>query len=196
MSPEQKKAVLGIARRALERQLRGTPAQDQPKVELPGGFAGVFVTLKSGPRLRGCMGTFQPMGSLAETVDHVARMSCCEDPRFAHHRIRADELDDLSIEVSVLGPPVPMRDVSELVPGRHGIRIRQGPNSGCFLPQVATERGWPAEEFLSQCCATKAGLSANAWKDPNTEVCLFEAEVMSETPRGPAPAAGTPPPEP
>jgi AMMECR1 domain-containing protein len=46
------------------------------------------------------------------------------------------------------------------------------------LPQVATETGWTKEEFLSYCCSHKAGLPAEAWKDPKTEVLLFTAEVF------------------
>jgi len=46
------------------------------------------------------------------------------------------------------------------------------------LPQVATETGWSKEEFLSYCCAHKAGLPADAWKDPETEVYFFTAEVF------------------
>ena len=62
--------------------------------------------------------------------------------------------------------------------GVDGIYIKKGFSSGCFLPQVATEAGWDKEEFLSYCCSHKAGLSADAWKDPQTEVYLFTAEVF------------------
>jgi uncharacterized protein (TIGR00296 family) len=62
--------------------------------------------------------------------------------------------------------------------GKHGIYVRRGLASGCFLPQVATETGWGKEEFLSYCCAHKAGLAADAWKDPQTEVYLFTAEAF------------------
>ena len=46
---------------------------------------------------------------------------------------------------------------------------------------VAQEQGWSAKEFLTQCCATKAGLAPDAWKDPETEVSLFAAEVIRES---------------
>jgi AMMECR1 domain-containing protein len=59
-----------------------------------------------------------------------------------------------------------------------GIYIKRGCASGCFLPQVATETRWSKEEFLSYCCAHKAGLPADAWKDPATEVYLFTAVVF------------------
>ncbi len=178
MTPEQRNAVLSIARRALKHDLLGGEHRIESEVELPSAFSGCFVTLKRAGRLRGCMGTFKPLGTLAETIDRVTRMSCSEDPRFAHERIRAGELDDIDIEVSVLDEPRPTKDPAGLVVGKHGVWIRSGILSGCLLPQVAVERGWSAEEFLRQCCQLKAGLPPDAWKDPCTEVCLFEAEIV------------------
>jgi len=182
MTPEQQEAVLAIARGAIEDELGVAAHEPRSDVELPSRFSGVFVTLKRGQQLRGCMGTFQPLGGLAETVDRMARTSCCEDPRFMQDRIRPDELDKIRIEVSVLEEAQRTTDPASLVVGQHGILIRRGPRSGCFLPQVATERDWSAEEFLTQCCVTKAGLAPDAWKDPETEVYLFGAEVIAEPP--------------
>jgi AMMECR1 domain-containing protein len=54
----------------------------------------------------------------------------------------------------------------------------QGHLSGCFLPQVATETNWSKEEFLSYCCTHKAGLSSDAWREPETEIYLFTADVF------------------
>lgn len=184
MTPEQRQAALDIARRAVESALGGGQEKVQSDVELPREFGGAFVTLKQGAQLRGCMGTFRPLGDMAETIDSVARTACLEDPRFVHHRITADQLPDIAIEVSVLDEPEQTDDPASLEIGRHGILIRRGLASGCLLPQVASERGWSAEEFLSQCCSGKAGLDANAWRDPDTEVYLFSAEVITESSPG------------
>jgi uncharacterized protein (TIGR00296 family) len=70
--------------------------------------------------------------------------------------------------------------MTEVELGTHGIYIRRGFASGCFLPQVATETGWSKEEFLSHCCAGKAGMPPNAWRDPRTEVYVFTAEIIEE----------------
>ncbi|MCH8241919.1 MAG: AmmeMemoRadiSam system protein A, partial [Planctomycetes bacterium] len=149
-------------------------------VDLPAEFGGAFVTLKLRRRLRGCMGTFRPLGDLSQTIDRVARMSAGEDPRFAKQRIRPDDLDEIEIEVSILSPAERTDRPADLTVGRHGILIRRGAASGCFLPQVATERGWSAEEFLSNCCTMKADLPADAWRKPDTSVWLFTAQVFSE----------------
>jgi AmmeMemoRadiSam system protein A len=180
MTPDQKQAVLKIARRAVEQAVRGGEEKPGCEVELPESFGGAFVTLKHGSRLRGCMGTFKPLGTLAETLESVARTACLEDPRFVGHRITPGELDEITLEVSVLEEPERTEDPLGLEIGRHGVLIRRQFASGCLLPQVATERGWSAEEFLSQCCSGKAGLPRDAWRDPETEVYLFSAEIISE----------------
>ena len=190
MDARQREAVLRIARGAIEHELGVRPEAPACDVELPASFGGAFVTLKRAGRLRGCMGTFTPLGTLAQTIDHVARTSCRDDPRFARDRITAGELGKIDIEVSVLSESWLTEDPASLVVGEHGILIRRGSFSGCLLPQVATERGWDAEEFLSQCCAGKAGLSRDAWKDPETKTYLFSAEIISEPPPPSGPAAG------
>jgi len=73
-----------------------------------------------------------------------------------------------------------MRRLDELELGRHGILVRQGGRRGLFLPQVAVEHHLDKETFLSRCCDEKAGLPANAWQDPATEVLLFTTEVFQE----------------
>ena len=42
------------------------------------------------------------------------------------------------------------RDPLSLELGKHGIYVKRGLRAGCFLPQVATETGWSALEFLSR----------------------------------------------
>ena len=65
--------------------------------------------------------------------------------------------------------------------GVHGIYIR-GPagRAGTYLPQVATEHHMSKEEFLSSCCAHKAGLSPDAWRTGLAEVLVYTAEVFGE----------------
>jgi len=115
---------------------------------------------------------------LIELVAEMAKASATSDPRFFSDPITAEELDQLDIEISVLSPLQRTMDPLSLRLGVDGIYIKRGYATGCFLPQVATETGWSKEEFLSYCCSHKAGLPADAWKDPKTEVYLFTAEVF------------------
>jgi len=180
-SSDRRDALLPFARNCACRALGGTPApDDRPRIE--GRFGGAFVTFVRGKTLRGCVGRFEPTTEIVDTVEEVTRASLA-DSRFANHPITLDELGELTIEVSLLTDPFPTDDPLSLVPGTHGVIVRAGGRSGCFLPKVASERGWTAEEFLSNCCATKAGLADDAWRSPETEVLLFTADVLSEEER-------------
>lgn len=140
---------------------------------------GVFVTLRVCGRLRGCIGTFHPDDELPALVSRIA-VSAAHDPRFAVMPLSASEVCDLRIEVSVLSPLRRIADPLGFDLGVHGIFISRGSRSGCFLPKVATENGWDKETFLSTCCEQKAGLAPDAWRSPDTEVCVFTVDVFSD----------------
>jgi len=179
MNDEQKKTLLKVARDTVEAVIRQQkitkPESDDPELNAP---CGCFVTLKNHDRLRGCIGQFTSDSPLIELVAGMAKASATGDPRFLADPISAGELEKLDVEISVLSPLKRTDDPLSLKLGIDGIYIKRGRTSGCFLPQVATETGWSKEEFLSYCCAHKAGLAANAWKQPETEVYLFTADVF------------------
>lgn len=180
MSPETGKMLLKLARDTVRAHLNGEKLPPLPNPADPGpSFGGAFVTLRSGRRLRGCIGRFNPERGLAETVQAMAVASLA-DPRFRHCPVKLEELGQLRIEISVLSRMVRTREPLSLVPAVHGVYIRQGLSGGCFLPQVAAEQKWDRETFLSRCCAEKAGLPGDAWKDPETEVYLFTCHVLEE----------------
>jgi AmmeMemoRadiSam system protein A len=140
--------------------------------------AAAFVTLHVGGALRGCIGTSASRHPLWRVVGEMATAAATRDPRFAP--ITADELDGLSVEIFVLSPERLVRDSSEIEIGRHGLEVRRRLARGLLLPQVAVEHDFDRERFLAETCR-KAGLPADAWRDPATEVRLFEADVFSES---------------
>jgi AmmeMemoRadiSam system protein A len=139
---------------------------------------GCFVTLKTSGHLRGCLGRFVSDLPLCETVAIMTKESALEDPRFAANRLTMDNYENITFDVSVLSPLEKCTEPEKITLGVHGIYIRKGWTSGCFLPQVATETGWTIEEFWSHCCAHKAGLSPDAWKGDDIELFTFTAEVI------------------
>ena len=179
MNDNQKHTLSKIARDTLEAVITHkplpSPASDDPELNT---HCGCFVTLKNHDRLRGCIGRFTSDKPLIELVVEMTKASATEDPRFIGNRVKASELNKLDIEISVLSPLQRIDNPLNLRLGIDGIYIKRGFAAGCFLPQVATETGWTKEEFLSYCCAHKAGLAPDAWKDPKTEVNLFTAEVF------------------
>jgi len=179
---EARKKLLEIARATVEAAVSGKPIPKDPiEDEDLQGHMGAFVTLKTDGKLRGCIGRFTADQALWKTIREMSVASATQDPRFWNNRIKPQEMQDVEIEISVLSPLEKIENPLDIELGKHGIWIRRGNRSGCFLPQVATETGWSKIEFLSYCCAHKAGLHPNAWKDAETDVLIFTAEIINET---------------
>ncbi|MDH7597758.1 MAG: TIGR00296 family protein [Methanothrix sp.] len=154
--------------------------------DLPGVFAerrGVFVTLEKDGELRGCIGYPRAVLPLGRAIVDSAINAGTRDPRFP--RVRPEELDDITIEVTVLTEPQVIDGDKKTLPervqiGRHGLIVTRGMYSGLLLPQVATEYGFDSVDFLCQTCL-KAGLPVDAWLDDDTVIECFEAQIFSET---------------
>ena len=168
-------ALLQTARGALEQAFGRAQPADVAHADLdrPGA---TFVTLTQYGELRGCIGTLEPSSSVYDVVARRAASAALEDTRFPH-TVTVEELPFITVEVSVLTPPRPVKSADEIVIGRHGIILSVGWNRATFLPQVAPEQGWDRETTLRH-LAQKAGLPADAWK--KAEFQVYEAIVFSE----------------
>jgi len=185
-------AAVRLARRSIAAAV-GRALPDAPG-SVPTDFdepRGVFVTIRRHPSgaLRGCIGFPLPRYPLATAIDRAARSAALDDPRFPP--LGPDELDAVTVEVSVLTVPAPIaarspeETIRSVVVGRDGLIVEGRGASGLLLPQVAPEQGWNAEELLDGTCE-KAGLPRGAWRSPTVRVYRFEAEVFAETsPSGP-----------
>lgn len=181
MDEKAKNKILKIAREAVKGALGGkdVPAYPVEEKELQ-AKQGCFVTLKNQGLLRGCIGRFVSDLPLYKLVREMAVAAATEDPRFFYNRITAREVDELTIEISVLSPLKKIGNPLDIELGVHGIYIKKGYASGCYLPQVATETGWSKEDFLSNCCKGKMNLPPDSWKDPDAEIYVFTAEIIEE----------------
>lgn len=178
LSEEEKKFLHYIAKTSIEAKLLGKtpPAIDPTNVsENLRIKRGAFVTLHKHGILRGCIGYIQPYKPLYQTVSEMAIAAAFEDRRFPP--LKKEELDDLEIEISVLTPLKKISDIDEINIGRDGLYVIKGFQSGLLLPQVATEYGWDRETFLEHTCL-KAGLDKEAWKDKDTEIYIFSADIF------------------
>lgn len=178
LSEQDRKQLLHIARMTIEKRIRGEEVPDfKISSKVLQEKRGVFVTIRKGDALRGCIGFIQGIRPLFQAVEEMAAAAAFHDPRFPP--VAPEELAELTLEVSVLTPLQKVGEISEIQVGTHGIYIVLGPHSGLLLPQVATEQGWDRPTFL-QHTALKAGLPPEAWKDPRSEMYIFSADIFSE----------------
>ncbi|MFH1055735.1 MAG: TIGR00296 family protein [Candidatus Altiarchaeota archaeon] len=186
---EQGRDIVLYARAVIEGNFKG----HRPLVpdSLKGVFSekrGVFVTMHKNHELRGCIGYPEPVLQLGLAVERAAVSSALEDPRF--RPVRAEEMDMVSVEVSVLTKPQlievkdPKEYLSKVKVGRDGLIAERGMERGLLLPQVPVELNWDVEEFIQHTCA-KAGLMPDEWTKKGFRLYSFSAQIfVEETPRG------------
>jgi AmmeMemoRadiSam system protein A len=177
LSDEDRKTLLGLARDAVAAAASG---DDLPTLRNPNGplreKGAVFVTLRSGGELRGCIGHIDAHEAIWESVRDMAAAAAERDHRFPP--VRPQEVPGLEIELSVLSPMTPLRP-EQIVVGVHGLFVKKDAVSGLLLPQVAVEWKWDRTEFLRR-TFEKAGLP---YPDPRVQIFGFTAEHFEEAPK-------------
>jgi len=173
--------MLRYSRQTLQAITAGTEPPSCPKelTEPPYGTEkrGIFVTLRRKGDLRGCIGHIEARVPLSRGIPEVTTKSALEDYRFPP--VTADEVSEISIEISILTPMKPVSGYDEIVLGRDGILLKRGFQSAVFLPQVAVEQGWTLEQTLTA-LSRKAGLDSQAWRSPDVNFETFQAVHFSE----------------
>ncbi|MFC1643102.1 AmmeMemoRadiSam system protein B, partial [Myxococcota bacterium] len=158
--------------RQLERELVGLGASTELE-----RIQAVFVTLRKAGRLRGCVGQVEPEYWLPEAVVHAASGAALHDGRFSP--VMPHELNELSVEVTVLSPPRPVASSQQITVGRHGIILQKDGRRALFLPQVATEQRWNRTQTL-QALSRKAGLAPEAWSARDAKLWVFTGQSLGE----------------
>ena len=141
-----------------------------------------FTTLHAEGKLRGCCGTLEATQPLAKDVAYSAFQAAFRDPRF--DPVAGDELDAISLEVSVLSPmePIAVADeadlLGQLTPGIDGLVMIEGWRRATFLPKVWESLPEP-EQFLAH-LKVKCGLPGNYWSE-QLEFQRYRTSTYAET---------------
>ena len=167
---EDQAQLLAIARKSIENGLQsgkslvpGTETTSNPLQAIRASF----VTLTLNQNLRGCIGSLEAYRPLINDVAANAFSSAFKDPRFPP--VSAEELDKITVEISILSPMEPMQVNDEqdllvqLQPGIDGLLIDDGRHRATFLPQVWSQLPEPAL-FLNH-LKRKAGMPLESWPD-------------------------------
>ncbi len=182
MNPSEGTEAVRFARAAAEAEVLGRSV-DAPRAGAFSEPSGAFVTLNTFPghALRGCIGYPMPVFPLGEAIARSAR-GACHDPRFP--AMRAEELDSVTFEVTVLTPPTAVHGSPDeirdsIAVGRDGLILELMGHRGLLLPQVPGEFGWDAAGFLEN-LSWKAGLPQDAWMNPAARISRFRGRIFRE----------------
>jgi AmmeMemoRadiSam system protein A len=167
-----------LARESIEAHVRDSiviaaPEELTPEMQRR---AGAFVTLHRHGKLRGCIGTIQPVrDSLAEEVIHNAVSAATRDPRFPP--LRQDELQGLDIKVDVLNEPEEIESEADLDPKRYGLIVQSKAEPwkrGLLLPNLEGIDSIDKQVYWTR--HHKAGIT-----NPDEPVQMFRFEVIRLT---------------
>ena len=163
-------AYVKLARDTIFSHVKGEKLPDLTGLpdEMMNKRAGAFVSVHEFGMLRGCIGTISATCSnVAEEIRENAVSAVSRDPRFSP--VREDELDDLEINVDVLGDAETISSPSELDVKRYGVIVTNGMRRGLLLPDLD---GVDTVEQQISIARQKAGI------DPSEEVELQRFEVV------------------
>jgi len=157
LTEARREELLTLARTAIAEYLKtGEIPEYETDDPLLNRRSGAFVTLRENSELRGCIGHTRGDQPLYQVVQQMAVAAATEDPRFPP--LKPEELDQVTLEISVLSPFRRVTDTGQVQVGTHGLMIFADGHQGLLLPQVPVEQGWDREEFLENLCL-KAGLA-------------------------------------
>lgn len=179
LSREAQQELLALARRTAEQFLTSetvpTFLTKDPALLQP---MGAYVTYEKDGVLRGCLGRLEGDRPAYLNVQYAALAAALADPRFL--AVTAEELDELTLEITLLYPMQQVKSPDEIEIGRDGVLMRVGEADGAlFLPQVPLDQGWDLENTLVQLCR-KAGLPDDAWQSPDARFYTFAGQWFGE----------------
>ncbi len=189
LTDKQGQVIVQLARQTLLKSLGESPDPADEKLlaknlqdEVFKNKRATFVTLNSHGNLRGCIGSLSARRTLVEDVRANVLHVAYRDSRF--NPLQKEELNRISIEVSILTPPVTLKYTGpadllrKLRPHIDGVILRRGIHSSTYLPQV-WEQLADAEQFLSRLCL-KANLPSDAWRTEKLEVQVYQVQHFNE----------------
>ncbi len=182
LTPQEGKQLISLARKTIELEFskKDIGLSDYSKFSEK---QGVFVTLHKHGELRGCVGFPYPYYPLNRAIVEAARAAAFDDCRF--EALSESELKEVDIELSVLTVPEEIKAkkpedyLKKIDIGKDGLIVKNSWTAGLLLPQVFTEYKCTPQTALEMTCQ-KGGLDKDAWKEKETKVLKFQAQIFEE----------------
>lgn len=167
--------LANLAKSTVESYIQNNGEIISPPLDFPNEFmqkkAGVFVSIRSNNKLRGCIGTYLPAKeNIARETIANAILAATSDNRF--QKIQSSDLASLKYEVYVLGLPEPVNSTDSLNPAKYGIIVYSASSNRGALLLPGLDGIDTVEAQLSATCK-KAGIDRQ-----NEKISLqrFEAQ--------------------
>jgi AmmeMemoRadiSam system protein B/AmmeMemoRadiSam system protein A len=182
LSPKAREELLSLARRSVAQFLTYDTFPsfhtDDPALLQPMGAYVTYEEKDPQGTLRGCLGRLVGDRPVYLNVQYAAAAAALADPRFPP--ITPTELEELTIEITLLDPMRQVDSPDDIQIGRHGVLMRVGEEQGAlFLPQVPAEQEWDLEATLINLCR-KAGLPDDAWQRSEARFYVFGGQWFGE----------------
>lgn len=154
---ENEDEYVSLARKSLEYYIKNKKRMKIPdnlSKDLTDKRAGVFVSIKKDGKLRGCIGTIEPVqSSIAEEIIENAISAGARDPRFP--AVREEELKDLVYSVDILKEAEEVDSIDQLDVKKYGVIVSRGYRKGLLLPNL---EGITTPEEQVKIALQKAGI--------------------------------------
>jgi len=113
-------------------------------------ISGIFITIYKNHKLRGCVGTFELLGDIIDTIINRVIETSTNDIRF--EPIQENELEFLSYKINFLKKPFSIgKDIDKLIQtikiGKHGITTKFTDGSATYLASVLSEMKTSTKTF-------------------------------------------------
>ena len=182
VSEENKKFLLNLVRKALEEHLEGKESDIENIPDELRNRGASFVTIQIDGESKGSIGTLFEHQELFLDVVENAKVAAFEDQRFVP--LTSDDLKIAKIEISIIKNLKKLSYESEfellnqINKDVNGVIVQQGIRIGTLLPQE-WEKINDKVEFLQLICE-KANLDKDVWKNPNSEIYVYETETFTD----------------
>jgi uncharacterized protein len=171
----ERRELLRIARATLREHVRsGRTPPGRPHRDTMLRPAAVVATLLVEGSLRGRSHTGDD-APLYQAVQHAVAGAASGDPRF--DPVTEGELEEVVIELAVLGPRQPVHGPEGVTLGLHGLVVSLGSRRAMLLP--GADRGLDTEAFLAEACA-QIGADPAGWRRADAVIEVFTAQLFRE----------------
>jgi len=145
--------------------------------EIPEGIRidGVHIDIIIDGRESG-VGIMRPEGSVYDVVRNAAYATAFNDPRY--NPISIHQTGEMRLRLYLISNLRRLSSIDDFELGQNGVWISRGSVSAKVFPGEM-DTSLKKEDVLGRICL-RAGLFSDCWKDPNTEIRVFDIQVFEE----------------